>query len=78
MPTSKNHLIDPSSPPLLTELQVAVRLNLSVATIRRWRLMNLGPRFIKVSNSAVRYSQGDVETYLEGRPSGGSEPERPR
>ena len=57
--------------PMLTDYQVAERLNVSVATVRRWRLLKQGPRFIKVSGSAVRYFPTDVTKYLDTRPTGG-------
>jgi predicted DNA-binding transcriptional regulator AlpA len=56
---------------LLNEHDVARITGLSVATIRRWRLLRQGPRFIKVSGSAVRYRAEDVKAYLDTRPTGG-------
>jgi predicted DNA-binding transcriptional regulator AlpA len=56
---------------LLNEHDVARITGLSVATIRRWRLLRQGPRFIKVSGSAVRYRPEDVKAYLDTRPTGG-------
>jgi hypothetical protein len=55
---------------LLNEHDVARVTRLSVASIRRWRLVGRGPRFIKVS-SAVRYRPEDVRMWLESRPAGG-------
>jgi len=46
-------------------------LSVSVATVRRWRLLRQGPRFLKVSAS-VRYRPEDVDGWLDSRPSGGS------
>jgi excisionase family DNA binding protein len=48
----------------LTEQQVAERLNVSVRTLRKWRLTGGGPRFRKFG-SAVRYSLSDLEAYEE-------------
>ena len=56
--------------PLLTEAEVADICGLSTAAIRRWRLLNQGPRYIKVG-SAVRYRLEDIRVWLETRPSGG-------
>jgi len=53
------------SPCLLNEHEVAERLKLSVATMRRWRLLRQGPKWLKL-NSAVRYRPEDVEAYLNG------------
>jgi len=55
---------------LLNERQVAERLTVSVATVRRWRLLGQGPRYIKVG-SAVRYRAEDVAEWLNSRPTGG-------
>ncbi len=48
---------------LLTETQVAGMLNLQVATLRRWRWMGQGPRFIKIG-AAVRYDPQELKAYL--------------
>ena len=56
---------------LLTEYDVAQRLHVSLASLRRWRLERRGPRFIKVS-SLVRYRPEDVEEWLSALPTGGS------
>jgi predicted DNA-binding transcriptional regulator AlpA len=55
---------------LLNENDVARITGLSVASVRRWRLLRQGPKFIKI-NSAVRYRTEDVRTWLESRPVGG-------
>ena len=56
--------------PLLDERVVARITGMSVASVRRWRLLNRGPRYIKLS-SAVRYRPEDVRAWLESRPAGG-------
>ena len=48
---------------LLTETQVADILNLRVATLRRWRWIGQGPRFIKIG-AAVRYDPEQLKDYL--------------
>ena len=58
---------------LLGEHDVARITGLSVATVRRWRLLKQGPRFIKI-NSAVRYKPEAVSAWLETRPTGGEDP----
>jgi hypothetical protein len=57
-------------PNLLTEEQLAKQLSVSVASLRRWRLLNRGPKFIKVG-SLVRYRPDDVERWLGELPTGG-------
>ena len=56
---------------LLTEDLVAKELNVSLASLRRWRLEKRGPRFIKVG-SLVRYKPEDIEIWLASLPTGGS------
>jgi len=60
---------------LLTEQDVAKLLHVSLASLRRWRLLDRGPRFIKVG-ALVRYRPEDLEAWLAGQPIGGSGPER--
>jgi predicted DNA-binding transcriptional regulator AlpA len=60
---------------LLHERDVARITGLSVASVRRWRLLRQGPRFMKLG-SAVRYRPEDVSAWLNSRPTGG-EPTAP-
>lgn len=55
---------------LFTEKEVAKELQVSLASLRRWRIENRGPRFIKVG-SLVRYPQRDLEEWLAALPRGG-------
>jgi predicted DNA-binding transcriptional regulator AlpA len=55
---------------LLNEHDVARITRLSVASVRRWRLLRQGPRFIKIG-SALRYKPEDIAKWLETRPTGG-------
>jgi len=56
---------------LLNEEQVAKRLSVSLASVRRWRLEKRGPIFRKVG-ALVRYRPEDVDTWLEALPTGGT------
>ena len=58
---------------LLTEEEVAKRLHVSLASIRRWRLERRGPQFIKIG-SLVRYRPEDLESWLALLPTGGAQP----
>ncbi len=49
---------------LLTEQQVAERLNCTKSALRRWRREGRGPRFVKIGR-LVRYRQADVEDFIE-------------
>jgi len=55
---------------LLNEHDVARITGLSVASVRRWRLLKQGPKYIKIG-SAVRYNSDDLSSWLKSRPSGG-------
>jgi len=63
----------PTNPPSLPKQsemlneRVADCLNMSVASVRQWRLFRKGPRFVKIGRS-VRYKRGDVETWLNSCP----------
>jgi predicted DNA-binding transcriptional regulator AlpA len=57
---------------LLAEHDVARITGLSVASVRRWRLLRQGPRYLKIG-SAVRYRVEDISAWLESRPSGGEQ-----
>jgi predicted DNA-binding transcriptional regulator AlpA len=59
---------------LLNEYDVARITGLSVASVRRWRLLKIGPRFIKIG-AAVRYRSEDIVVWLQDRPSGGGREE---
>jgi len=59
---------------LLNEHDVARITGLSVASVRRWRLLRRGPRYLKLG-SAVRYKPADVSAWLASRPSGGGQVE---
>jgi predicted DNA-binding transcriptional regulator AlpA len=55
---------------LLTEHDVARVTGLSVASVRRWRLLRQGPKYLKIG-AAVRYKPEDISAWLESRPTGG-------
>jgi predicted DNA-binding transcriptional regulator AlpA len=57
---------------LLNEHDVARITRLSVASIRRWRLLRQGPKYLKIG-AAVRYKPEDVSAWLESRPTGGAQ-----
>ncbi len=55
---------------LLDEHAVAQWYGISVATVRRWRWLGIGPTYLKIGAS-VRYRHTDVEGYLQSRPTPG-------
>jgi len=54
-------------PPLLTQRDLAALLSLSTRTLERLRTDGGGPRFVRVSRSAVRYRLEDVERWCVSR-----------
>jgi predicted DNA-binding transcriptional regulator AlpA len=68
MATLPNSLIH-----LLNEYEVAEILGVSVATVRRWRLLRLGPQFLKVNGSSVRYNPDSLSAWLASCPTGGGQ-----
>jgi predicted DNA-binding transcriptional regulator AlpA len=59
----------------LTEVQVSERTCISLATLRRWRLENRGPKFRKFG-SLVRYDEEELNRWEEAQPSGGDDPDQ--
>jgi len=59
----------------LTEKDVAKQIKVSLASLRRWRLLQRGPRFIKVG-ALVRYRPEDLEQWMAALPTGGTAPQR--
>jgi len=57
---------------LLNEHDVARLTRLSLASLRRWRLLHRGPKYLKLGSS-VRYKPEDVAAWLESCPSGGGQ-----
>jgi predicted DNA-binding transcriptional regulator AlpA len=57
---------------LLNETEVAKKLHVSLACLRRWRLEKRGPKFIKIGQ-LVRYRPEDLEDWLRALPTGGAE-----
>jgi predicted DNA-binding transcriptional regulator AlpA len=72
METVRNTMIH-----LLNEYQVAEMLGVSVATVRRWRLLRQGPRFLKLG-ALCKYRIEDIALWLESRPSGGGNQSEPK
>lgn len=57
---------------LVREEQVAQLLSVSKACLRKWRLQNRGPSFVRLAGgSAVRYPQSDLFAWIQNQPGGG-------
>ena len=63
---------------LLSPVDASEKLGIAVSTLARWRKLNRGPKFRKVSGDAgarggrIRYSIKSVDDWLASRPEGGS------
>ena len=66
-------MVDPLSPLLLTEVQAAQMLGVSVGFLRDQRLRRTGPRYCKIGRRSnhstkdmrlVRYSVADLKAYV--------------
>ena len=55
---------------LLTETDVSKQLRVSLAALRKWRVSNRGPQFVKLG-PLVRYRQDDIDLWLGSLPVGG-------
>ena len=68
-PRHPTPVASPPAPPreaaaFIGENRVAELIGISVATVRRWRMLRTGPPFRKIG-SAVRYSRAELEAWLE-------------
>lgn len=52
---------------LFTTKMAAQFLNVSKATLARWRMEKAGPAWVKVSSNAVRYRREDLDAWVESR-----------
>ncbi|MGB3414045.1 MAG: helix-turn-helix domain-containing protein [Microbacteriaceae bacterium] len=49
---------------LLTSEEVAEQLGLTSRTLLKWRSEGKGPDFIRIANQRVRYTQADVDRWI--------------
>jgi predicted DNA-binding transcriptional regulator AlpA len=66
-PSPVNPNFSPKMPVTMNDQQVAEYLNMSAASLRKWRRLGGGPKFLKIGSS-VRYRREDVETWLSSCP----------
>jgi hypothetical protein len=60
----QQNLVSNSQQQLLCDKDVAKALNISVSTMRRWRMTGGGVPFLKIGG-AVRYSPESLRDYLK-------------
>lgn len=51
----------------MSEAQAALFLGYGRETLKRWRMLNFGPKFIKISRTSIRYRIKDLKEWLELR-----------
>jgi predicted DNA-binding transcriptional regulator AlpA len=56
---------------MMKEKEVAEKLKVSLAALRRWRYEGRGPRYVKVAGVAVRYPSDQLDAWINSCPSGG-------
>jgi len=56
----------------LTEIEVAERTQISLQTLRRWRLERRGPTYRKFG-SLVRYGEEELTQWEQAQPCGGED-----
>ena len=55
--------LSPSSQ-LLDTAQVSDLLNLRATTLKKWRVLGTGPKFVRVGRRAIRYRLADVKRFI--------------
>ena len=58
-----------TAPKLLTPSEAADKFQISELTLRKWRLMGGGPRYVRLGSgkrSLVRYRESDLNEWVEG------------
>ena len=50
---------------LLTETEAAEIYKLAVTTLRNWRALKQGPRYLKIGARCVRYRRADLARFME-------------
>jgi len=58
----------PAPRELLDEKEAADYLTVAVATMRNWRSLKRGPRFLKIGARCVRYSRADLDSFMKVDP----------
>ena len=61
--TSKNAGGHQRPRPLTFDHEVAEQVGVSLSTVRRWRLQNQGPRYLKIG-ALVRYLPEDIDRFM--------------
>jgi predicted DNA-binding transcriptional regulator AlpA len=49
---------------LLDTAQVSNLLNLRAATLKKWRVLGTGPKYVRVGKRTIRYRLADVKRFI--------------
>lgn len=60
-------LIIQSTDQLLHESDAAKLLAVSPRTLRNWRCLGQGPRYVRISGRCIRYRQSDLLSFIEAK-----------
>ena len=52
---------------VLTPKAAAERMGVGLSTLRYWRMLHMGPAFIRLSARNFRYDERDIEAYVSER-----------
>lgn len=55
---------------LYTDREASGPTKIAIATLRNWRALGIGPRFLKLGKRCVRYQGGDLNAFIAGQPKG--------
>ena len=50
---------------LLSESEVSKILGVKPRTLQQWRLLGKGPKYIRLSERMIRYSESDIRNWLD-------------
>ena len=71
---TQRHLAIPDDPPqtvigpaLRNEVQAAAFLGISPRALQKWRVTGRGPKFLRLSARCIRYSQAELDRWVEAR-----------
>jgi len=51
-------------PYLLTTDQASDLLGLQPATLKRWRVLGIGPKYVRLGRRSIRYRQSDLKAFI--------------
>lgn len=51
---------------LVTDIEAAAILGIAPRTLRNWRPLLKGPKYVKIGARTVRYRRADLAAFIEG------------